>query len=197
MPLLTSARRLRHAAIRSPHPLLLSAATHASATSSSSRSHPNRNPLPACCIGLFPPPQTWLATTAQPGGGVGDPNGDAGPSPSANGPATTDQAGREPQARGPPAREGRGVSNGNTTRPRASQSRAFSRGRDPRGWGAEARPRTAVFNGVRRGGGKRGAGGQGRGRVGQGRDSGGAAEMEGQGKTLKELVMFDQILSQV
>ncbi|CBJ30324.1 PsbB mRNA maturation factor Mbb1 [Ectocarpus siliculosus] len=139
--------------------------------------------------------QTWLAN-AQPGGEVGNPNGDAGPSQSANGPATTEQAGREPQARGPPVRQGRGVSNGNSTPPRASQSRAFSRGRNPRGWGAEARPRTTVFNGVRRGGGKRGTGGQGRGRGGQGRDSGGAAEMEGQGKTLKELVMFDQILSQ-
>ncbi|CAN0172831.1 unnamed protein product, partial [Ectocarpus fasciculatus] len=108
--------------------------------------------------------QTWLAN-AQPGegaGGRGDPNGDAGPPPSANGPATTtEQAGsREPQARSPPGRPGRGVSNGNTTPKRTSQSRAFPVGRDPRGRGAEPRPRTAVFNGVRRGGGKRGGGGQ-------------------------------------
>lgn len=84
--------------------------------------------------------------------------------------------------------QGRGVTNGNNTPSRVSQSRVTGR---------PAASPTAVFNGIRRvGGGQRGGGGRVKGTNGQARDSR-AAEAEAEGKTLKELVMFDQILSQV
>lgn len=143
-------------------------------------------------------PQTWLATVRP--GGTGDGaggggGGQIGPSPEgATANPAAPAAGREPQSRENPEGQGRGVTNGGSTPPRVSQSRVT----------AAARPRTTVFNGIRRaGGGRRGGGGGGGGRGkgpapagGQGRD-GRAAGGEGQGKTLKELVMFDQILSQV
>ncbi len=171
-------------------------------------------------------PQTWLAAS-RPGGGGGraDPSTE-GTTTRLAAPQSGDGdggggGGREAQPRrqAPEGQQGRGVSNGSNTPPRVSQSRITGpRGlgarpaggrRAPNGAEASSRPRTTVFNGIRRAGGaRRGVGGGGGGgggawggaNKGRGRDSqaaGAEGAEAGAGQTLKELVMFDQILSQV
>lgn len=157
-------------------------------------------------------PQTWLAASRSGAGGSHTETSTEGTTTRLAAPHNGGGGGRQ----APEGQRGRGVSNGSNTPPRVSQSRVTG----PRGSGARAaggrgatngaeassRPRTTVFNGIRRsGGGRRGVGGGGGGawggaNKGRGRDSQAAGAEGGEagaGQTLKELVMFDQILSQV